>query len=348
MLGLLALVAIGAMSLLGALLFLVYGRKRAGRVGLYGRLGPRRDLVAELHPEGHDLRDALPGEADVVVALLGEERTPEALVEMGGALASGGKIEVLHLTDVPDQTALEGVLEEPAIRSLERRVEALGEERDLDIEFDAAVTHDVARTVHEVTRRVHCKWLVLEWHGEEGSGISLFNPLGWMINHLTANLAFFKDAGIRYFRKILVVPQPGPNDVLVAETADHLAATFGARLTFVRHVAEPASDATRDGALAYLGQLSKLCEGEPELLLVHGADEADAISEITVAYDLVVIGDRPGVNVREKLFGNEVEKITADASCSVIRLKTPRAITRMSLMPPVPGRAEVTTPTPDG
>jgi hypothetical protein len=113
-------------------------------------------------------------------------------------------------------------------------------------------------------------------------------------------------------------------------------------------VAEPASDATRDGALAYLGQLSKLCEGEPELLLVHGADEADAISEITVAYDLVVIGDRPGVNVREKLFGNEVEKITADASCSVIRLKTPRAITRMSLMPPVPGRAEVTTPTPDG
>jgi len=347
MMGLLALYAIGAMSLLGGVLYLVYGRVRAGRVGLYGRLGPRQDLVAELHPEGHDLRDALPGEAEVVVALLGEERTPEALVEMGGALASGGKIEVLHLTDVPDQTALDGVAEEPSIRSLERRVEALGEDKGLDIEFDAAVTHDVARTVHEVTSRVHCKWLVLEWHGEEGSGISLFNPLGWMINHLTANLAFFKDAGIRYFRKILVVPQPGPNDALVAETADHLATTFGARLTFVRHVPEPSSDASKEGTLAYLGQLAKLCEGEPELLLVHGKEEAEAIAEITVGYDLVVIGDRPGVNIREKLFGNEVEKITADASCSVIRLKTPRTITRMSLVPQAPQRPAITVPETD-
>jgi len=334
MMGLLALYAMGAMTLLGTLLYVAYGRRRADRVGLYGRLGPRQDLIAELDPTGHDLRAALPGEAEVVVALLGEERSPEALVEMGGALAIGGKVEVVHLTDVPDQTALEGVDDDPTIESLERRVEALGDERGFDIEFDAAVTHDVLRTVHEVTNRVHCQWLVMEWHGEKSSGISLFNPLGSMINHLTANLAFFKDVGIRYFREILVVPEPGPNDVLVATTADHLATTLGARLTFVRYVPEPASNVTKTATLTYLAQLGDLCESKPELLLVHGQEHAKAIAELTVSYDLVVIGDRPGTNLRERFFGNEVERITEKASCSVIRLKTPRTITNDSVPPP--------------
>ncbi len=338
-LGLLALTAFAVMVLLGAALFFAYGRRRTARVGLLGRLGPRKELLTV--PPADDLRETL-GEAAVVVALLGEERSPEALVEMGGALAHGGKVEVLLVTGVPDQTSLQGLEETPGVRSLRRRVGAIADERNFDISFEAVVTHDVVRTIHEVTSRVHCQWLVMEWHGEEAKGVTFFNPLGWLANHLDCNLAFVKDVGIRYVREILVLPDPGPHDVLVATTADHLATTLGARMTFARFIGESASQVTKDGVLGYLAELGDLCETQPELLTVSGPDESDEIIPLTVGYDLVIMGDRRGVNLREKLFGNEVEQITRGAASSVLRLKTPRKKTHDSLRP---SRAPAPRPT---
>ncbi|MEM1415460.1 MAG: amino acid permease [Myxococcota bacterium] len=331
-LGLLALAAMAVMVFLGAAVFFAYGRRRTARVGLLGRLGPRKELFTQPPPED-DLRTAL-GEAAVVVALLGEERSPEALVEMGGALAHGGKVEVLLVTGVPDQTDLESIEESPRARSLRRRVGAIADERGFDLSFEPVVTHDVVRTIHEVTSRVHCQWLVMEWHGEEAKGVTFFNPLGWLANHLDCNLAFVKDVGIRYTREILVLPDPGPHDVLVATTADHLATTLGARMTFARFIGESASQVTKDGVLGYLAELGDLCETEPELLTVSGPDESDEIIPLSVAYDLVIMGDRRGINLREKLFGNEVEQITRGAACSVLRLKTPRRKTHETLPPP--------------
>ena len=44
--------------------------------------------------------------SNVVVALFGNERSPEVLTEMGLALADGTQLEVVHLTEVPEAYSL--------------------------------------------------------------------------------------------------------------------------------------------------------------------------------------------------------------------------------------------------
>ena len=95
------------------------------------------------------------GNAPVVVALFGKEHSPEMVVELGAALADREKLQVLHLTEVPEQTLLDAALEEDvAVRSLRRRVMALGEDRAADIEFHAVLSRDLGQTVLSATAKV--------------------------------------------------------------------------------------------------------------------------------------------------------------------------------------------------
>ena len=147
----------------GALLFFLYGKERAKRRGVVRQMGRRTELVTgEIDPETLDLSPT--GEAAVTVALFGWERSPEALVEVGIALAGDRSVEMLHLTEVPEQMPTNAVREEdPAIRSLRRRIRAMAEEKGTKVRFDAVISRDLIRTAHEVSSRLHCEWLVMAW-----------------------------------------------------------------------------------------------------------------------------------------------------------------------------------------
>ena len=322
--GLTSLIAVAGICLLGGCSYAVYGRHQTTRKGVVGRMGRRKDLVRRLSG-ATELADDLPKEAAVVVPLFGNERSPETLVEMGAALAHERKLEVLHVTEVPEQIYLGDVLEEDQqSNSLSRRIHAMAEAENVNLEYDKTVSHDVVKTIHDVADRLHCEWVVMEAASRRVTGITFQNQLGWLQDHLPCNQAVFKDAGVRYIRKILVFPEPGPHDSLVVATADHLAKVYGAELSFVCFVNATEDASATAAKRAYVDQLRGLCTEPSEIIELSGTNELLAIEEACEQFDLLMMGGPPPRNFSSRFFGTKKDKLTRNAACSVLWLRTPR------------------------
>lgn len=329
LLGISGLVAAAVAFVPGLLLFLSFGRRNTVRRGVLGRLGPRRELIAELAlPKGV----GSPGEAAVVLPLVGSGVPTEALVDVAGALAQQGKVEVVHLTEVPEQLMLDASLVDDAhVDALARRTARIASEHDLAVEFDSLVTRDLTRTIHAISRRVHCSWVVMEWRGRLKRGFLPFRPLGWLVEHLACNLAIFKNSGLQSPRDILVFAEPGPHDSLVASTADNLARIHGAKLTFVGYVDRSASPMVRQAEMDYLEQISRLCSSAPSLRLVEGKNKLRELTALSATFDLLILGGGPQLRLRDLLRGSFPDLLTDAAACSVLRLRTPREQTHVSV-----------------
>ncbi len=325
-------VAMLAIVVPGFVIFALVGRQKTRRQGVLGRLGPQRDLLGEtgnVRPEGLEAFEPemrLPESAAVFVPLDGSERSPEASVEIGGALAAGARVAVARLTEVPEQLSVDVDLRKDLqIGSLRRRMRLLAEDRGYDLAFDAFSTRDTLRTVHDISRRVDCRWVVLDWQDRIDRGLLPFTPRGWLFEHLECNLAVFKDAGIRAMRELLVLAEPGPHDALVALTADHLAAVYGAKLTFVRFVHVDAPPIDRQAEVDYVEKLSQLCSASPRTRVLRGRNDLEELTKITAGYDLLVMGAPPEARFGDIFRGGSfAERLTRAAACSVLRLKTPR------------------------
>lgn len=345
---------------LGTIVFLTYGRRRVTRRGVIFQRGRRTELIQQsreqvgrattpasrsstpippsstsrspvsslsLSGQEMDIEDAITGRARAVVAMFGDERGPETLVEIGTALSGHGKLPVMHLTEVPEQTIL-GALDDdaPAFLSLRRRLRVMAEEEGTSIEFHSVHSRDIVRTVHAVTSRVQCDFLVMRWRGRSRWALMPYNPLGWLVDHLDCNLALFRDAGVRYIREIMIFAEPGPHDALVVGTADDLARRWGARITLVRPITKEASQQKRQTETEYLRELSELCEAPTRVALVEGSDITSTLIKESSLYDLVVMGS-PQDGLMARLRGNPIERVARKAACSVLMLKTPRVRT---------------------
>ncbi len=330
--GVVLLSALGPMSLLaivvivvpGALVYALYGRRRTDRTGVMERFG-RATESQEVSAEIAGLATGISGDAAVIVALFGWERSPEVVVESGIALAGGRRVAVVHLTEMPEQIPVDVILrEEPATRSLRRRVLAMAADKGADVRFEAVVCRNLAVTIQEVTTRLHCEWLVTGWRRRSSHARFMFlNPLGWRIHHLDANLALLRDAGVRHISRILVFPEPGPDDVLVVRTADQLAVLEDAELTFAAVVPAGAGGADESARRAYLDSLRAGCRAPMKVLLLHADDAVEALVEATASYDLLVTAASARRRWSERLRGSEKDRLMERAACSVLSLKTP-------------------------
>ena len=322
--GLTSLFAIGCIFVVGALSYFGYGKRKTSRRGVVAKMGRRSDLLAEKQDNPQTLHEDLPTEAAVVVPLFGSERSPETLVEMGASLAHGRKLEVLHLTAVPEQIYLADALEDDLHTvALSRRIHAMAEAEGVELEYDKTVTRDVVHTIHEVAGRLDCEWVVMEAAGRRRFGITFQNPLGWLQDHLSCNLAVFKDVGVRYIRQILVFAEPGPHDSLVVSTADHLAQVYQAELNFICFTAEGQEPHSRQARADYVDQLRDLCASPTKAVVVQGTNELESIQKITAAYDLMIMGAAPNRTLKGRLWGTAKDNLTRRAECSVLWLKTP-------------------------
>jgi amino acid transporter/mannitol/fructose-specific phosphotransferase system IIA component (Ntr-type)/nucleotide-binding universal stress UspA family protein len=326
-----SLFAIGCIVMVGAVSYFGYGRHQTSRKGVVEKMGRRRDLlvgggaVADKSENGADLTGGgLSGSASVVVPLFGNERSPETLVEMGASLAHGRILEVLHLTVVPEQIDLSDALEEDLhTEALSRRIHTMAEVEQVELKYDKMVTRDVVGTIHQVATRLDCEWVVMEAAGRRRLGITFQNPLGWLQDHLDCNLAVFKDAGVRYIRQILVYAEPGPHDSLVVATADHLAQIYGAELNFICFEREGDEAINSTARADYIDQLRDLCLSPTEAVVLRGDDELQTIERATTGYDLMIMGAAPNRTFKGRLMGTQKDRLTRNAECSVLWLKTP-------------------------
>ncbi len=328
--GLTGIIAIIGITLMGAIVYFGYGRRKTSRKGEIGKMGRRPDLLAE-NDESHTLEDELPAQAAVVVPLFGTERSPETLVEMGAALAHDRQLEVLHVSAIPEQLSLADSLEEDHQSiSLRRRVHAMAREEGVALDYNTTVSRDVVHTIHSVADRLHCEWVVMESAQRRQWGVTFQNPLGWLQDHLPCNLAVFKDAGVRYIRKILVYAEPGPHDSLVVTTADHLAKVYQAELDFICFSHDGLDVHSAQARADYIDQLREMCVSPSNAIVLHGDNEMEAIEKAADSHDLLIMGAPPDRSFVARLLGTPKDKLTRNASCSVLWLKTPRSQTHGS------------------
>ena len=260
-------------------------------------------------------------ETGVVVPLFGKERSPEMLVEIGAALGEGNPLQVVSLTEIPDQTMLDAMLEEePRITSIHRRISAMAEEKNVEVGFEAIITHNLTDTVRLISNRTHCKWMLMGWNGKVGDGLLVRNPMGWLITHMNVNLALFKDNGVRYIRRVLIGMHPQRNDASMIIIADRMARYNNATLNFMRIMPEEATDEEVQALIDKSQALLDQCNVQAKVIVKKDNNPVTAMENASVEYDLMVIGTPEKANLLNLMLGTRKDKFTDHAACSVLRL----------------------------
>ena len=323
-LGVMPVVSVIGVVILGFLIFLVYGSKsdRSGVASSYGILSFfRKDAskIREYSEETDSTEDAITTKAAVVVPLLGEETSPETLVEMAAALKSTNEVQAFDITEVPNQTDSSVFMEDsPESTSLKRRIKRLSDSKDLNVGFEAVVTYELSQTINKLSSQESCEWLVMGWGARPNSGIFVSNPIGWLLANINSNLALFKDNGARYIGKVVLALRPGRKDKNFIGIANNICKHYGATLTLLHVV--PEKSRTTETIKHRSEEKLKQSKVSANVEVVKSSKPVDTIAEISASYDLLILGTPEKDNWIKVLFGGGKDKFTERAACSVLRI----------------------------
>ena len=333
-LGLMPFAAIVSIIILGLIIYYAFG-KNATRTGVLRRYGHRPALYLLYKRNGknkkphqrkqlssnNNLDGNLVSNAGVIVPLLGNENSPEMLVEIGAAINKKEKIQTVNITEIPNQTFLDAVLEDnPKINSLERRISRLAKSKEIDIDFEAVVSHDLSETIHELSFQTNCDWLIMGWNGRAHSGILVSNPIGWLLTHINSDFALFKDNGVRYIGKVLLALRPGRKDKNFVAVADRICQFYNASLTMLHVVPESLSDDEIEKIKKNSKYVLRNAVSKCGVVIQKSDDSIEAISKASASYDLLILGTPEKDNWLSVLFGTGKDKFTEKSACSVLRL----------------------------
>ena len=330
-LGMIPLLAIFAIFVLGAGIYFVYGKSvmRSGVLKNYAQR-PASSLFAKkeeskkqkainIKKASSKLDPKIASSAGAIVPLLGNETSPEMLVEMAAAIQSKKQIQALNITEVPSQTDLDVFLEDsPTENSLKRRLSRISKSQKVSVDFEAVVTHELSDTINQLSSQSSCDWLVMGWDGRPTTGIFVTNPIGWLLANINSNLALYRDNGVRYVGKVLLALRPGRKDKNFIGIAKNVCDYFKASLTLL-HVM-PENSSTTETIKHRSSEKLKQSEVKAEVLVVKSPNPVETISKISAGYDLLILGTPEKDNWIKVLFGGGKDKFTERAACSVLRI----------------------------
>ncbi len=313
--------ALLTISVPGLLIYLFFSRTRTDRKGVLGIRGPRKDLIKEdMHKRSiENIEDIDFNKASVIVAMFGNERSPEVLTQMGVALANEKKLEVVHVTEVPEQTELNRLdYESSQVRSIRRRIKHMAQRKKADLDFNAIVSHDIYKTIHDISQRMHSQWLVTEWGGRSRETFTLIDPMRWLKNHLSCNLMTFRDKGVHYFKNILVIVETDQSNELLLQTADHLASVNKAEITLATYIAPGSKKEVSSWKKQLLIKMSEICSHSVDTLIISGDKKWEAFCQVSDEFDMLILESQNTTSFYQRLFGSTDDKIMEHSTCSVI------------------------------
>ena len=332
-LGWMPIIVLLIISLIGALIYYSYGIKasRTGVIKQYGHLpalylifGKKRNYNHLKELEEKERKELLhiniDKEAGVIVPLLGNEISPETLIEIGAAVNTKSKIQTLNIIEVPDQTSLDDFNEKkPKTKSLERMVKTLSNRNNLDINFESIATHKLTSTMQALSEMTNIEWLILSWNGRAYNGILFSNPIGWIVSHINSNFALFKCNGVTRFEKVLLSIRHNSKDTdKLIETTNAICKYYNSEFTLL-HVVE--KDIKTEQLESIRNSTIKKLEGtRGRLLVIPSEDPIETVSEMTAEHDLLILGTPKKDTWITILFGTGKDKFAINSTCSVLRL----------------------------
>lgn len=330
-LGFLPVLSILIISIIGTFVYFIKGKDatRTGVLRNYGHV-PALFLFYKknrklLKKEGKFISKTLDGKlvskAGAVVPLLGNENSAEMLVEIASAINSRDSVQVVNITEVPNQTFLDAFKQDtPRIVSVARRIKKLSSSRGLSVDFESVVTHEVSNTVAQLSGQTNCDWLVMAWNGKAHSGLLIRNPIGWLLTHVNSNFALFKDSGIKNISKVLIALRPGRKDKNFLVVSERLCRFYGASLTLL-HIVPPSFSKTATNKMEEKSTtlLSSL-KIKNDLKIVVSDDPLNSITSISSEYDLLILGAPEKDSWVNVLLGTGRDRFTESSACSVLRI----------------------------
>ena len=327
-LGLLPLLSVLGVFVFGFITFLFYGRK-TNRKGVFSSYGIFSFLFRSGKGSVEEYKtDVSSGEenvvnknAEIVVPLLGDETSPETLVEIASSIKDGVKLNAINLIEAPNQTFLEAVnTHSPRSESIKRRILNIKPLNKTSLTYETVSTHNVSNSIENITGQRKCKWLVMGWEGRARSGILIGNPIGWLLRNVNSSFALYKDNGVRSFEKVVLALRPGRQNKAFIKVAENICAFYGAELTLLNIVP---SGAPRDSINKVSDSSSKLISKtkcNSSLLVLESDNPLETITEQSANFDLLILGTPEKDNWLNVLFGGGRDKFVHNSVCSVLRL----------------------------
>ena len=326
-LGIMPLISVIGVFILGFIIFLMYGSKtdRSGVISNYGILsflfkGKSSDQN-NAFPSNELSEETINTDAEVVIPLLGEEKSPEMLVEIASSIVNKRKLNAVNLIEAPNQLFLEAVdTHSPKSESIKRRILNLNSKKDINVSYESVSTHNVANSIENITGQRKCKWLVMGWEGRAQSGILVGNPIGWILRNVNSSFALYKDNGVRSFEKVVLALRPGRKNEAFIKVADNLCGFYGASLSLLNIVPTAIKSNEKQKLVEVSNSLISNTKSESELLLIKSDDALQTITDQSANFDLLILGTPEKDDWLSVLLGGGKDKFVQNSVCSVLRL----------------------------
>ena len=326
-LGIMPLISVFGVFVLGFIIFMIYGSKtdRSGVISNYGIFSflfkGRSTIEPEASSTNETSEEIINSDAEVVVPLLGEEKSPETLVEIACSFIKNKKLNAVNLIEAPNQLFLEAVdVHSPKSESIKRRVLNLKKSLNTDITYESVSTHNVANSIENITGQRKCKWLVMGWEGRASYGIWVGNPIGWILRNVNSSFALYKDNGIRRFEKVVLALRPGRKNSAFIDVADNICCFYGAKLSLLNIVPEGIKNDKKTRLKNDSNLLIENTKSQSELVVVESDDALQTITDISANFDLLILGTPEKDNWLSVLFSGGKDKFVQNSVCSVLRL----------------------------
>ena len=326
-LGIMPLISVFGVFVLGFIIFMIYGSKtdRSGVISNYGIFSFLFKGKSTTEPEASSTNETseeiINSDAEVVVPLLGEEKSPETLVEIACSFIKNKKLNAVNLIEAPNQLFLEAVdVHSPKSESIKRRVLNLKKSLNTDITYESVSTHNVANSIENITGQRKCKWLVMGWEGRASYGIWVGNPIGWILRNVNSSFALYKDNGIRRFEKVVLALRPGRKNSAFIDVADNICCFYGAKLSLLNIVPEGIKNDKKTKLKNDSNLLIENTKSQSELVVVESDDALQTITDISANFDLLILGTPEKDNWLSVLFSGGKDKFVQNSVCSVLRL----------------------------
>jgi hypothetical protein len=327
-LGLMPLLSVLGAFGFGFITFFFYGRK-TNRKGVFSSYGVFSFLFRSGQESAEDLRadlnqneeEVVNTSAEIVVPLLGDEMSPETLVEIASSIKSNVKLNAINLIEAPNQTFLEAInTHSPKAESIKRRILNIKSLNKTGLTYETISTHNVSNSIENITGQRKCKWLVMGWEGRARSGILIGNPIGWLLRNVNSSFALYKDNGVRSFEKVVLALRPGRKNKAFIEVAENICGFYGAKLTLLNIIPFDTPSEIKKTIVSSSSMLISKTSCESEFVIVDSDNPLETISEQSANFDLLILGTPEKDNWLNVLFGGGKDKFVHNSVCSVLRL----------------------------
>ncbi len=333
-------IALSALFVVGAVIWYgLYARTKTDKEGILSQyILSRSDEMPDVAVSAATAAKPAGDDEYTVMVPVSNPRTEASLLSLASVIAkaNGGRVQAVHIVEVPDQTPLtEGSEHVQRIdtesQNLMMAVRESTETMDVPVDIKTVVSHRSFEEVFNAARRNGADKVVMGWGGgRPWSAGRAEQPLDELTHDLPCDFLVFNDRGLDADR-VLVPTAGGPGSDLSAEIARHLRDQFDSEITLLHVVdegeyntgeaflSEWATDHDLDDAAIRIDTSGDIenaiaAAARDHTFLVIGATERGLLSRLvrgSLAYDVVdqvacsvLLAERPtSRSLRERLFG---------------------------------------------